>query len=135
LIVQVSRDRRGVILDCQGSLTRSEISQLPGTIRQHCDELARISYLMIDLTNAVLSELSTADLQALASLALAKAKYVPSPLVAAIVARRDVVFGLSRMWQALIDDTGWTTIVCRTRVEADRWIDENVIDICEEATG
>jgi hypothetical protein len=134
LIVQVSRHDRGIILDCHGALNRSEISELPGAIRQHCHELGWISHLMVDLTNAVLSELSTADLQALASLAVRKSSYVPT-LVAAIIVRRDLDFGLSRMWQTFIDQTGWTTMVCRTRVEAEVWIAENVIDKSGEATG
>lgn len=132
MVVQVSRHHGGIILDCHGSANRDEIGELRGSLSRHCNELGRIQYLMIDLTNAALPELSTAELHKFASMAVAKASEGLRTLVAVIVARRDLEFGLSRMWQILIEQTGWRTMIFRSRPEAECWITGNLHALSED---
>ena len=44
----------------------------------------------------------------------------------AIVAPRDLEYGLSRMWQAFVEDNGWETMVFRSREQAEEWVREKV---------
>ncbi len=49
----------------------------------------------------------------------------PESVIAA-VAGRDVIYGLSRMWEILVDDTTWETMVFRKIEDAKVWIKEKV---------
>jgi hypothetical protein len=51
---------------------------------------------------------------------------VPNMLVA-IAAPRDYAFGMARMWQAFVEDTGWNTAVFRSRAAASDWLRENKV--------
>jgi hypothetical protein len=48
-------------------------------------------------------------------------------MVAAGVARRDLDFGLARMWQAFVDGNGWETMIFRSQLDAARWIEESTV--------
>jgi hypothetical protein len=66
--VQLLRRRGGIVLECHGEITRDELIGIRSTLEGHSVDLRRLKFLMIDLTEAVLAELTTADLQELARL-------------------------------------------------------------------
>jgi hypothetical protein len=43
-------------------------------------------------------------------------------VIIAVAAPRDLGYGLSRMWEILMDQIGWETMTFRSRSEADDWI-------------
>ena len=47
-------------------------------------------------------------------------------LITAIVAGKAVVFGLSRMWQAYLDNPSLITSVFRSMDEAEQWVKEQI---------
>jgi len=47
-------------------------------------------------------------------------------IITAVVAGEDVVFGLSRMWQAYSDNPSLITSVFRSMDEAEQWIKEQI---------
>ena len=48
--------------------------------------------------------------------------------VVAIAADLDFLFGLSRMWEFQMDETGWDIMVFKTRDAAEKWIKKTVKD-------
>jgi hypothetical protein len=46
--------------------------------------------------------------------------------VVAVVAAQELLFGLSRMWEMLADETGWESMICRDRGDAEAWIKKRV---------
>ena len=49
----------------------------------------------------------------------------PNMLIA-VVAGSDLMFGLGRMWQTLVDDSSFKAGVFRSLEEANSWIKQNV---------
>jgi hypothetical protein len=81
---------------------------------------------LIDLTKTTSTDCTTADLRALAEVDNALSQLARKGAVIAVVAPLDVPYGLSRMWQALVEGTVWETMVFRTRADADRWIRQKI---------
>ena len=50
-------------------------------------------------------------------------KYLPDYIVA-IVSKRDIEFGISRMWQTIVQmkELAWETKIFRDRNDAEKWI-------------
>ena len=93
---------------------------------------------LIDHTRAVSADYTAEDVRALAELDQAISPIARNGAVVAIVAPSDVLYGLARMWQMLIDGTIWETMVFKTRYEAEGWIRRRVrdnfgIDVMPEA--
>jgi hypothetical protein len=47
-------------------------------------------------------------------------------VVVALIASKNVMFGLTRMWEVFVDQIGWKTKVFRSKTEAEVWIKELV---------
>jgi hypothetical protein len=120
------RNRYGVIFAFQGNVTRKEIEEAKLALLAQSTELMSLMFAMVDHTEAVLDDLSTADLLDLAKLDQKLARHTPAGMVVAVAVARDLEYGLARMWQVFIDGSGWETAVFRSRKEAERWIRERV---------
>ncbi|MBV8280953.1 MAG: hypothetical protein JO347_02675, partial [Candidatus Eremiobacteraeota bacterium] len=72
-------------------------------------------------------DVSTHQLEQVAGLVIEGAHYMPSIAhVVAIHAKDDEPFALARMWQVLVQQTGWETAVFRERADAVAWVRERV---------
>ena len=87
-----------------------------------------LRYLLFDLSGAGRLDVPTADVRRVARIDREYLETHPSFAIA-IVAAHDLEYGLSRMWQAFVDDTPIESIVVRTRVEALRWLAERGADV------
>ena len=67
--------------------------------------------------------MTSADIVALADLHKKVEQLVPDCVVA-LVADKNVTYGLGRMWQTRLDvrEVGWEVHVFRTRPEAEEWL-------------
>jgi hypothetical protein len=80
-----------------------------------------LSFLIFDLGGAERLDVPTADVRRIAR---ADREYVEAhpPIAIAVVAPHDLEYGLSRMWQAFVDDAPIESTVGRTRAEALAWL-------------
>lgn len=116
---------KGNILIGSGIFTGKEyIDALKIHLEQDGEKFNKYKYSLTDLTavtelkewpNSVVDE----------SVYLCKqASQINLDAVIAIVAIEDFPFGLSRMWEILMDETDWEIMVFRNRDEAEDWIEQ-----------
>lgn len=100
-----------------------------GTIRKHLmqDEtkFMKYRYSICDWTQSTQINLSNDAIYELADLCKTASLVNPDIIVGG-VAKSDVVFGLSRMAQILMDEDGWEYEVFRNREDAEEWIKAKV---------
>lgn len=94
-------------------------------LQQDEEKYKEYRYSLTDLTAVTqVEEVSTSDIHMSVNLCKQSAKINPDAIVA-IVANKDILFGLSRMWEILMDGkTGWDIMVFKTRDTAETWIKE-----------
>jgi hypothetical protein len=126
LPVRLLRNQNGVVFSCHGRVTAKEMAAAKTALMERPAEIGSCMFSIVDHTGAERVDYSTADLQKLARLDHALAPYTRDGIAVAIVAPRDLEFGLSRMWQAFVEDNGWETMVFRSRKRAEAWIREKV---------
>lgn len=135
LPIHIFPNQNGVVLRAEGSLTSDELIQARDMLLHNVDQLATLGFLLFDLRDAMLAELTTSDLLDLARVDQALARYTPPGMAVAIVAQRDLEYGLARMWEAFVAGKGWETMVFRSRKEAEHWIRERVQEKFETTIG
>jgi hypothetical protein len=67
------------------------------------------------------------ELSDLADYALTLSRLQAVQRVVALQAKDDLPFGIARMWQVYIDQTGWEVEVFRQRKKAVEWLRERVL--------
>lgn len=84
-------------------------------------------YGLIDYSDITEFEVSTSELETIASQYEKASEYLTDGIIA-VVAKNDLVFGISRMWEALVENTGlkWEIVVLRAKEDAEAWIKERV---------
>ena len=80
-----------------------------------------LRYYISDGTGRTRSGVSGDQARLMAGISKIASKLNPN-LLLAVVRPKDVHFGMSRMYQSLLGDSGFRTAVFRTRSEADDWI-------------
>ncbi len=83
-------------------------------------EMEKCRFLLVDLIDAALAQISTGALKELAGLHSVLEEHTFTGMPVAVVAPRDLEYGLSRIWQVFVEENGWETIVFRSRTEAER---------------
>lgn len=108
-----------------GSLTSKEyINALKKHLAQDTVKFKNYRYSLADYTAVTqLEEVPAGDVHLLADLCRQAAQINPDAIVA-IVANKDFLFGLSRMWEILMHEAGWDIMVFKTRDSAETWIRE-----------
>lgn len=82
-------------------------------------------YQLWDLSNVKKILLSNEDIVAFTKQDAAAAK-INSNMIIAIVASSDLIYGLSRMWEANSDSSPFKSMVFRNIEDAEKWIDEMI---------
>ena len=116
---------KGTFFDGKGDITGEDIIGANKEIFSSEEKIRRYKYTLLDLTSMDDFDVLTSDVEEIARINIGAAEIIPD-FVVAIAARKDIVFGLSRMWQTLVDSTTWETKVFRTVDEAKVWIKERV---------
>lgn len=116
-------DGTGVLHVGSGIVSSGEI--VAGSHEVQSDEARarRLTHGLVDLTDVTELHVTAADMRIIAQASKRTAKFMPRGAVA-IVAPRDYIFGMARMWESLVDEDGWTTRVFRDRAEAEAWLRE-----------
>lgn len=106
-----------------GRLTGREIIQANEALLADGSRLKQLRISLVDLSDVDVVDVSTDDVRVIAGLDTQLSRLTPG-LAVAIVAPKDHVFGMARMWETLADTTGWDTKVFRVRAEADAWLEQ-----------
>jgi len=92
---------------------------------QNKDKFNKYRYSLSDLTAVTEADISSESISLIAGLCRSAAKFNPYPVIA-IIANQNLIYGLARMTEMLIDATGWEHEVFRNREDAESWIRERL---------
>jgi hypothetical protein len=109
-----------------GTVSGQDLMSSASTVLKMIQAGLKPEYALTDLSAVTDFSVSAAEIAKNALLNKDIAGLLPAVRIA-IVAPNDVVFGMARMWQAHMDDSGWTSQVFRNRKEALVWL-KNEID-------
>jgi hypothetical protein len=116
----------GNIVACWGILTGKEyIDALRDHFSQDREKFKKYKYSLCDHTDVKKIEIASNEVEIIAQLCK-EAEVVNSDVVVAVAADKDFTYGLSRMWQILVEETGWEIMVFRSRDDAEEWIKERI---------
>jgi hypothetical protein len=117
---------RGVRITGTGIVTGDEYLDVH---RQHLTEdpvrFREYRHSLSDYRGATKIEIPTPAIHEVARLCREAAEVNPE-IVVALLVETDLAFGLSRMWQALVDEVPWEVQVFRRADEAREWIVDRV---------
>ena len=116
----------GVRLVFRGIVTDQEyLESLKRHLTENNEKFKKYRYSLTDLSAITEANINNETIQHVAYLCVEASKLNPNPVVAWF-ADNDLFYGLSRMFEALVGNTNWETMVFRSRNEAVEWIRERV---------
>ena len=122
---EYTSDGLGVLHRGEGVVTGAEI--IAGAAEHHrLEERARkLRYGVVDFSDVKELQVSAAEVNAIADEDRMTASLTPH-VVVAVIAPLDHAFGVSRMWETLMDATKWNTRIFRDRDEALAWLRKQI---------
>ena len=125
----------GMLFKGKGLLTGKELIDALSEIYRLEENTKEVKYVIADYTCAECIDVSYDEIDIIAEKHKNAAKTTPDKVVA-VVASKDISFGLSRVWHAKLGDITWETTILRSKSEAELWIKERVktkfsIDVSE----
>ena len=108
-----------------GTVKASEIVEAKAAL--DLNRLKAVLFAIVDFQETQRLDLTVNEIRDLARIDETLSKTAPSPCVA-IVAPKDLHFGLARMWEIFVQTSGWKTGVFRTFQEACSWARHNCPD-------
>ena len=115
----------GSLLVGTGTLTGTEILVAINAVHQTEEKTREIVFQIGDFRLVEKVELPTEDIKSVAERDRLTATINPN-LITAVVAEKDILFGLSRMWEIFISDAPGDTAVFRSMDEAKSWVAEQI---------
>ena len=117
----------GVLYIGQGIVTGDEIIKSNRNIFSSKERMEKLKYGFIDYSNITQLSVSNSEIEIIASQDKKASEYIPDAVVA-VAAKRDFEFGLNRMWEIVVENTGlqWETMLFRERDAAVKWIKQKV---------
>ncbi len=104
-----------------GSVTGKDVEDAELAMNHLIDEGKQISGVLVDLSNTSNYDVSYGDALKIAQASKAVSEGLPG-LFFALVAPRPLLFGMSKVWEALCYDIGWTIDVFYNISEAESWL-------------
>lgn len=118
----------GNIIVGRGIVTDKElIDALKRHLTQDKEKFKKYRYSFSDYTAETKMNISSETIKFIAQ-QCKEASKINSDAIVATVATNDLIYGLSRMAEALMYETGWETMVFRSKKKAVEWIKERVKD-------
>ena len=94
-------------------------------LTQDKEKLKNYRYSLCDYTEVTKFDIPTQDIQIVVNLSINASK-ANQDVVVAIVAHKDLIYGLGRMYEVLAEETGWEIMISRSMDEAKAWIKKRV---------
>ena len=105
----------GNIIEARGTVDdREMIDFFEGHLRQDEEKFKIYRYSLIDFTAVPEMDVSNETVRHVADLCITASKVNPYPILA-FAADSDLIYGLSRMYEALVGMIQWETMVFRSR--------------------
>lgn len=119
IINRIFTEDNGVVIQLSGDITGAEIISAKASFKNNFD------YYLYDFTNVEHIEISADEVADIAVQDIKLAQQT-SNMQIVIVAGSDLIFGLGRMWQILVEDSPLKAGVFRSLDQANNWISENI---------
>ena len=119
--VRLTADGIGIVGIGVGVVSGQDLLDATARLHEERAHNPNIRYAVMDLSAISQGQIDTESVR----LSAKPADGTPQ-LTVAIVAPSDVLFGLSRMWEMLAEQTGLATRVVRTRAELITWLQEEL---------
>lgn len=123
--IEYDTDKLGVITIYSGIVTDKDLCD---SLTERLDNFARLKryrYAISDCTNVTEYKVTPEGLKKNAEISYEISEKLPA-LLLVVITPSDLMYGMGRMWETYIDDTGWETTMVRTRQEANEWIEKNL---------
>lgn len=104
-----------------GNFWGNELIAAASRAYQAEDILRKNKYGLIDYSGVERFNISASEVETIAELSVAASKIAPDRLIA-VVAKDDLAFGYSRMWQFLSESINWERMVFRQKGDASEWL-------------
>ena len=112
----------GNIITGKGDVEEQELFEaLRKHLTQDKDKFKKYKYSLSDYSALQKFNISTKNIEQIANYCKISSE-VNHDAVVAVVAGRDLIYGLARMWERLVDGTGWEIKIFRNRKDAEVWI-------------
>ncbi len=118
-------DGGGSLFVGTGTLTGKEILAAIDAVHETDEKTRALVFQIGDFRLVEKVDISSTDVRAAGERDIRTSKLNPN-LITAVVAEKDIVFGLSRMWQVYSDHPSAITSVFRSMDEAEHWIEEQI---------
>ena len=120
-------DGLGVSFIGEGIVTGEDIISSNKQIFSSEEKMIKNKYGLIDYSSVTKLEVSKSEVEIIASQDKKASEYISDGVVA-VVAKDDLAYGVTRMWEIIVECTGiqWETMVFRAREDAEAWIKEKV---------
>lgn len=119
-------DGLGNMITAWGVLTEEEVIEFfIGYFNQDGEKYRNYRYSISDYSAVAELDVSSDAVKRVAALSIESMKINPDAVVAT-VASDDYVFGLTRMWELLVDDVKWEIMSFRTLEDAKQWVRKKV---------
>jgi hypothetical protein len=122
-VAEFLHERRLVVIRGSGVLLGSEIEAVQTALKTDRDRTSRIIAALIDLEEVSDFRVTPDEIRQIGFGDADIAKLAPD-VVLAVVAPRDYIFGMARMWEMRTRATGWRKSIFRSRPEAEACVQE-----------
>jgi hypothetical protein len=129
--IKFIEDGLGVEFISSGIVTGNEIIQANEKIYTH-EILPRLKYKIVDRTHCAEYNVTTTDIQIIAGQDRKAAKINPN-IIIALVSTTPLQYGMSRMWETYVDETGFQMGIFKDRGSANTWLRDKLITSSHDA--
>ena len=120
-VTQYIHDDTGILRIGTGTVSGREIFDVVQASKTAIVAPDRITHVILDFSGVTRFAVSAAEVRSIALLSTANGRLARS-LFVAVIAPSDEVFGMLRMWGALLDNPGWTLNFSHSREDSDAWL-------------
>lgn len=122
--IEFSADGKGIEFISTGVITGDDIIDANNRVYTQ-NILERAKYKLVDRTGCTDYRVTKEAVQIIANQDKQAATVNPD-LIMVLISTTPVQYGVTRMWQAYMGDTGFRSIIFNDRETADRWLNETL---------
>ncbi|MBN1515076.1 hypothetical protein JXA32_00750 [Candidatus Sumerlaeota bacterium] len=117
----------GLLVTGEGAVSGSDLVEANKKIYASEEKIKQIVYQLVDFSDISELHVILGDVEKIAVQDRAAARVNPDMFIA-IVGKRDLVYGLSRMWEAMTEEAPFETKVFRELSDAQEWIQSKLLN-------
>lgn len=122
IAIQEVASHIGLLVTCTGDLNAKDLSLEMSSLRDRFPNLSSWYFAVADLADIGQLNVSATEFDLLVEQHLKLSQFTRPQLLVAVIARSEIAFGISRMWQVSSEATGWESQVFRERGPAEAWL-------------